>query len=284
MEAKDILGYLGIDEVNSLDDFKAKLHEKYLPVSDEKAAYDRFVKPALGKHSNVVKQKMLNHARELGAEFTLSEFDELDNLETFKTLTDKVTGKFKSELESLKQKAGANGDDVVKEWQEKFDKAQKRASEEENLRKQLASEFETFKGHAHSQVKDVKRNYLRTDLMSKIKFKPNITELEKEGFNSYISSNYRLDFDDQEKPIVLDASGNRIRSEKKADEWKAPEEVFVEAAKKFNIFAENPQSGKPVPQGVGQPTPQAGQPARTQYQPPAPSGKRRVNPMFDNLL
>ncbi len=58
MEAKDILGYLGIDEVNSLDDFKAKLHEKYLPVSDEKAAYDRFVKPALGKHSNVVKQKI----------------------------------------------------------------------------------------------------------------------------------------------------------------------------------------------------------------------------------
>ena len=274
IDPKEALEYIGFSDAESLDDFKAKFHEKY--ATDDKLIHDKYVKPAIGKLMGKVKQNLLNKAREEGIEFTNSEFDDKDLEDVHMTLAERKAKRYQTELEELRSKGG---DELVKQWQEKADKASKRASEEETLRKQLASEFDNFKQTASQQVKSVKVNYLKTDLMGKIKLKPGIKDLEKEGFNAYVEKNYRFDFDDQDRPIVLDSAGNRIRSEKKADEWKSPEEVLTEAAKKFEIYADNPQAGKPVGGQFGQPqpkTPQIGMPTN-------PTQKRKINPMFDNM-
>lgn len=275
IDPKEALEYLGFTDAESLDDFKAKFHEKY--PSDDKVIHDKFVKPAIGKLMGKVKQNLLNKAREEGIEFTLSEFDDKELEEVHSLIADKKSSRYRTELEELR---GKGGDELVKQWQEKAEKASKRASEEEALRKQLASEFDNFKQTASNQVKSVKVNYLKTDLMGKIKFKPGLKDLEKEGFKAYVDNNYRFDFDDQDKPVVFDSSGNRIRSEKKADEWKTPEEVLTEAARKFEIFAENPQAGNPIKGSFTPPQNKTGQ----QPSNPNPTQKRKINPMFDKML
>lgn len=277
MEAKELLDYFGL-EADTLDDFKKKFHEKF--PTDEKAIKEKYVKPALGETLGKIQNKILNKYREDGVEFVLSEFEGKDLEEVALTLSERKATKLKTELEDLRKKSGANGDDVVKEWQEKFEKATKRATEEEKLRKDLAGEYDQFKQTAAQQVKQVKVNYLKGDLMGKLKLKPGVKDLEREGFNAFVDKTYRFDFDDKDRPMVLDAEGNRIRSEKKADEWKTPDEVLTEAAKKFDLLAENPKAGSPAPRTF---TPQGATP--TIGMQPAPANqKRKVNPMFDHLL
>lgn len=278
MEAKELLDYFGL-EADTLDDFKKKFHEKY--PTDEKAIKDKYVKPALGETLGKIQNKILNKYREQGVEFTLSEFEGKDLEDVALTLSERSATKLKTELEDLRKKAGANGDDVVKEWQEKFEKATKRATEEEKLRKDLAAEYDQFKLSAADTVKKVKVNYLKTDLMSKLKLKPGIKDLEKEGFNAYVEKTFRFDFDDKDQPMVLDHEGNRIRSEKKANEWKTPDEVLSEAAKKFELLAENPKAGQPAGRTFTPttPAPPPGTPPATN-----PNQRRKVNPMFDHLL
>ena len=275
MELKDLLEYTGI-EAENMEDFKTKFNEKF--VADEKQAIQKYLKPVIGQKFNKIKQNLLNKARTEGLEFTNSEFDNIELEEVHELLSEKRTAQLKADLEDIKKKAGANGDDVVKEWEAKYAQANQRAADAEKLKTSLATEFETFKSQSANQVKSVKLDYFRTNLMSKLPFKAGITELEKTGFDSYVSSNYKLDFDDTGKEFVTDAQGERIRSSKKADEFKTPDEVFVEVADKFGILAKNPQAGKPV-----------GQPFNPNQAPTTPSNggtpqpaKRKVNPMFDN--
>lgn len=275
IDPKEALEYIGFTDAESLDDFKVKFHEKY--ASDEKVVHEKYVKPAIGKLMGKVKQNLLNKAREEGLEFTLSEFDDKELEDVHSLIAEKKASRYKTELEELR---GKGGDELVKKWQEQAEKASKRATEEENLRKSLATEFDAFKSQASQQVKSVKVGYLKTDLMGKIALKPGIKPLEKEGFNAYVDKTYRFDFDDQDRPVVMDEEGNRIRSEKKADEWKTPEEVLIEAAKKYEIFAENPKAGQPVGMPFGQPQPKTPQAPMGNPQ----QGKRKVNPMFDNLI
>jgi len=279
MEAKDLLNYIGIDAEN-MDDFKSKFSEKY--VGDEKQATEKWLKPILGETSVKIKNKMLKKAREEGIEFTHSEFEKADIEDVAYTIADRKAMKYKKELEELKGKAGANGDDVVKEWQEKYDKASKRAAEEEQLRKSLAGEFEVFKTTAQNEVKGVKVNYLKTEKMGSLKLKPNLSPLEKTGFESHIEKNYRFDFDDTGKPIVTDPTGNRIRSSKKADDYKTIDEVLTEEAATFKILAENPQSGNPVQKPFVPPL-QGQNPAQIPQMPIGKPGQRKINPMFDNM-
>jgi hypothetical protein len=276
IDPKEALEYIGFTDAESLEDFKTKFHEKY--ATDEKVIHDKYVKPSIGKLMGKVKQNMLNKAREEGIEFTNSEFDDKEIEDIHMTIAERKAKRYMTELEELRSKGG---DELVKTWQEKAEKASKRATEEETLRKSLAAEFDTFKQSASSQVKSVKVGYLKNDLMGKIKLKPGLKDLEKEGFNSYVDKTYRFDFDDQDRPIVLDASGSRIRSEKKADEWKSPEEVLTEAAKKFEIFADNPQSGKPV---GGQFNPSQQKTTQIGMPPVNPNQKRKINPMFDKMM
>lgn len=278
MELKDILAYTGI-EAENLDDFKAKFNEKF--VSDEKQAIQKWLKPIVGQKFGKVKQNLLAKAREEGIEFTNSEFENIDLEEVHHELSNRKASKLKTELEQLRSKAGANGDEVVKEWQEKYEKAAQRAAEEEKLRKQLAGEFEGFKSTAANEVKSVKLNYLKNDLMGKLKFKNGISELEKTGFHAHVDKNFKFDFDDTGKAFVMDSEGNRIRSSKKADEFKSPDEVLNEVALQYNVLAQNPEAGKPKPAAWQPPTP-SGQPAQpaANGQPPV-QAKRRINPMFD---
>lgn len=273
MEAKDILEYMGI-EAKDMDEFKAKFPEKY---ASEKQAVEKWLSPEVGKVTGNIKRKILNKAREDGLEFTLSEFEKMDLEDVHATIAEKKAGKFKSELEELKAKSGQTNEEALKEWQDKFAKATKRASDEEELRKQLAGEFDQFKTKAAGEVKSVKVGFKKSDLLSKLKFKTGISDLEKEGFLSHIDKNYKFDFDDQDVFFAADASGNRIRSSKKADEHKSPEEIVNEVAAEKKILAENPKAGHPAPASFVPPV--QGNPAQNGT--PA-AAKRKVNPMFDN--
>lgn len=271
MEVKDILDYMGI-EAKDMDEFKANFPTKY---ATEKQAAEKWLSPEIGKVTNKIKQKLLNKAREDGIEFTNSEFDGKELEDVHFTIADKKSAKLKAELDELKLKAGQSNEEALKEWQEKFTKATKRASDEEELRKQLASEFDQFKSHSAGEVKNVKVNFKKSDLLGKVKYKPGISELEKEGFLSHIDKNYKFDFDDQDVFFAADVKGNRIRSSKKADEHKSPEEIVNEVASQFKILAENPNAGKPAPQSFVPPVggvPPAGTPPIV----------RKISKQFDN--
>lgn len=285
MEAKDIFESLGLDPVDSKEKFLESFKAKYFT---KEQATDTLLKEMVGKKFTKAKQAILNKAREEDIEFTQSEFEDKPIEDVAYEIASRKASKYEAKLKELEAKAGQSGEEVVKEWKEKYEKATKRASDEEQLRKTLAGEFEGYKTQAATAQKGIKLDYFKTELLKKTrdKFKPKVSDLELEGFESRISKSYKFDFDDQGNPFATDATGNRIRSAEKADQFMTPDDILLSEAKKLNLLPETPNAGKPVgtftppvhPFTPGQ-QPAPGQPAQIRQ----PGERRKINPMFDNM-
>ena len=283
MEAKDLFEAMGLEPAATKEDFLTAFRAKYYTAEQAK---ENLLKPIVGQKFTKVKQNILAKMKEEGIEFTHNEFEDKmleDVAFEYATRVRKATD---GKIKELELKAGQSGTEVVKEWEEKYNKAAKRAADEEHLRKELAGEFEGFKKSALDSQKNIKLDYFKTDLLKKTKEKfaeaKRKDELIMEGFESRVNKSFKFDFDDQGNPFVTNEKGERLRSADKADQFMSPDEVLITEAKKMGLLPETPQAGKPV-QTFTPPVAHPfvpGQPAPLQ---PKPAGGRSINPIFDNM-
>lgn len=267
--------FLGI-KAETLDEFKTGFNGKF--VSDEKQAIQKYLSPAIGQKFGKVKQNLLNKARTQGIEFTNAEFDDLDLEQVHDLLVTKGLSKQTTLIEDLKKKGTHTNDEAIKEWETKYNLANTRASDEEKLRKTLGIEFDAFKGESANSMKSIKLDFYKGEIMGKLPFKTGLSELEKAGFDSHVSTNFKLDVDDTGKRIITDMEGQRIRSTKNATEFKDIEEVYTEVADKFGILAKNTNAGKPITKPFTPPADTNTNQNQNQNQ----NQKRKVSPLFDN--
>lgn len=244
MDIKSIFSYLGVDadKIKSIDEFKTEFENEFLRKStlgERKDLIDPIVNNAFSKRLNSIETGLKRVAKEYAVDLTEDELKDKKIEDVVRTVVGKAFETSNTLNEELKEKLAKTGDSAVKEWQTKYEKLEKKYLDADSLLKTTSKQFDDFKLDSTNKFKSFQVEYSKKDLFSKLKFKPTVTEIEKEGFNSVINKKYQFDIDEQEGLIVRLADGKRVPSETVTGKFKSAYEVLEEEAIKNNLFELN---------------------------------------------
>jgi hypothetical protein len=228
MEAKDILSYIGLEDVTDMDTFKSKFNEKH--VSREMAVKDDDIKKAVtGAVYGSLFREAKRKFKDAGVEFEAGEVADND----VKSLLDIGTGKIASKFEELTKAAPD-----VEKWQQAVEKEKRKANEFSELLNATKSELEKVQTEAVTKVKAVKLDVAKKDIFGKIKFGESVNEFTRKGFDAAMSERYKLDIDEETGgAVILDAAtGSRVKHPDKA-EFADPVTIFTIEAEKAGLLA-----------------------------------------------
>lgn len=237
IESKDILDYLGVDpsKVNSIDDFKT-LHDtdfiKKSNIGADRELHGKIVGARVGTIQTALTKALKSYGVELKAEDLegkkVEDIIEL-GLKGYADLSIKAQDELKAQI-------GSKPSEQLTALQTKYESLERKYNETEGLRKDLQTTLESTKTDYEGKLKGVKLDTLRNQSMGKVKFKQGMTDLEREGFNAIITKKYKTDLDG-DNIFVTDDKGERIKSTKKAGEFKTFDEVLEEEAAGAKLLA-----------------------------------------------
>ena len=240
MEAKDILSYIGLEDVTDMDTFKSKFNEKH--VSREMAVKDDDIKKAVtGAVYGSLFRKAKRKFKDVGVEFEAGEVADND----VESLLDISTGKIASKFEELTAAAPD-----VKKWEEKLQKESRKSSELSELLNATRSELEKVQAEAVTKVKAVKLGAEKSNLFKSLGIGSTVDQLTLKGFDVTMSEKYKWDIDEESgKAIILDsATGSRVKHPEKATEFADPMTVYKIEAEKAGLLAKVKNNVLPLQQ------------------------------------
>lgn len=260
MDIKLMLETLGFDseKVKTVDDFKTQMDATFTRNANINEDSEP-VKKILGRVYSTLETeiKKVAKAKEIDIDFSIPELKDKKVKDKLSYFIDQFEGKNKTIIDDLTAKAGIGNDDKYKELEKKYNSADQKRKDVEALLAQTTGEYNTYKEQSNATIKGVKLNVLKKDALSKIKFKPDITPLERTGYETMLESSYIFDIDENDKPIVKSKEGKLIPSTKVTGAFKTMEEVLEEEAVKNKVYALNPgaqqQGNKPTFQQGQQP-------------------------------
>jgi hypothetical protein len=245
---KEIFEYLGVkaDDIKSIDDFKACFDKAFVRTTAINQDSE-FVKPILGRYFGEQEVELKRMAKAYAVDI------ESDEFKSAKKVTDKYDLILKKAIESsnniikdLEGKVGQGNDEKVKTLETKYEKLKREKAEIESLLSNTTTEYEGFKQKAANDIKGIKLGTLKQKDFSSIKFKSDISEIEKKGFFADIHDRYNFDLDETENLVVTTKEGKRIPSAKTTGTFKTAQEILEEEAVKSKVYMVNSDGGKPA--------------------------------------
>lgn len=287
MDGKELLDFLGIEATN-IDEFKAGFSKKYYTekqIHEDKELLGKFT----GKTIKRIKQNIISKARERDIPFTQSDFDNVELIEdVFDQLATKQAETFGGKITELQGQIGKTGEEAIKPYKDKIDQYERSLTDEKKAKKDIADEYEKFKGDMDGKVKTIENKYYKNDLLGKVNKQLDQVKLKdplvKVGWESTIDSNVKFDKDEHGEFQAFDLNGQKFKDPKKADRWLSPEEVVMKFADPAGLIPKNPQGGQPafrppVPPPFGTQPPAAAQPPAG-----AVPNKNRLAPGMEQYL
>jgi hypothetical protein len=234
MELKDILGFVDIGDVKTVDEFKEKFNSKFAPKTDLEEL-DRKLKESTGKMT--------------GAATTLiKRLGGLDNKDIdgkkWEEALEIAFQKKEATIKELEGKTGQTNDDAIKEYQKKLDKLSKERDDYKAAQEILQGTYEKDKGEWEGKLKNYKTGTLFESAKNKVypKLKTDMSPAEKLGFDAALKE-IIVDFDEQESPIVKDKEGKRIQNPNKAGSFLSLEEAIELKANELALIKKNTGGG-----------------------------------------
>ncbi len=231
MEIKDLLEFLDVKEAKDLNDFKKSFGERF--ISKAQAHDDEEIK---GKVVGKIKGSLSTIAkREFGLEADEIKDKKLDEIIIL------GSEKLKSRLKELEESASTGNDDKVKDLTAKLEKQVKAANDYKGLldttTKTLADKELEFTG----KIKGFKTKSVFDKAKEKIaaKLKSDMSEAERFYFDSKISENITVDFDEKDEVIVLGKDGKRLASTKTAGAFLNLDEAIESQAVELGLVKKN---------------------------------------------
>lgn len=282
MEAKDLLSYIGLDKVEKIDDFKKEFEKKFVP--RDKAIEDEEIRNRVsGETLGRITTKFTRLMKQHGVEFDPADVEEEVTLEDgtkkkknkpleniFEVGITKFNDMHVAAQEEIKKKSG-EPTQALKDWQEKYVKIESKYNDLKKLHDDTKQQLQKTEQTYAEQIKGIKVQTIKQQALAGITWKKDITELERKGFESLINDNYKIDLDDKGEAFIADKTGKRIKSDKKAGEFKSISEVLMDEAIKNKLHQVNPHAGKPGQSGAGfnLPAPQQNDNKKTRIAHPA---------------
>ncbi len=237
METKEILSFIDIGEVKTIDELKEKFNEKFAPKS-ELEDLNKKLAGATGKFTGSF---TTNAKRAFG--LTSEEIGE----KKWEDVLELGVTKLKTENEELKKAAGLGGDKALEKANSEIEKYKKTLQEEISAKETLQSTYEKATGEYEGKLKGLKIGNVFENAKSKVlpKLKSDMSPAEKIGFDTVIKD-IIVDFDDKDLPVVKDKEGNRLKNPSKAGAFLSLEEALELKANELNLIKKNNGSGSAV--------------------------------------
>lgn len=216
--------FLGIGkEYESEDEFRATFEKEFIRKSLAPDP-ERIKGETFGKMRTAFTQLF----REMGIDITKSEW-EGDALEVAK---DKILGYRESlneKIKELEQRAEEPGKEL-EILQEKLNKREQKLKDIETLHKQTLSEFDEYKSQSIQKEKSWKINTVMDSIRKDIPWSSDRAEQDEVYFNHKWNEKYKVDLDDDGKPVLLNKEGERIPNPKTTGTFLDPKEAALSLA------------------------------------------------------
>lgn len=223
IEAKDILEYMGVSDLGedaTIDTFKNKFNEQF--IRKDRAMDDDDIRTHyVGEQQRKFAQEVKRTAKESGIDLSEDE-SKLGVSDLVRLLPTKKDEFYTQQIEELKSKSSKPSEQFA-ELEQKYNALKAKATDYENMTKDLSSKLEEKDNEIVTFKRDYKRNEVVKDIWSKANefISENASQLEREGFISHINKNYKIDVED-DKPVWLTKEGHRIQDPNKAGEFLDP--------------------------------------------------------------
>jgi len=235
MELKDLLGYVDIEDVKSIDEFKEKFTSKFAPKSDLEDA-NKKLSEFTGKFSGSATTLF----KRLGG----FENKDIDG-KKWEEVAEMAINKYKGQVEELEGKQGNSNEEVIKDFQKKIEKLSKERDDYKTAQESLQSTYEKDKGDWEGKLTSYKTTNLFESAKGKVasKLKKDMSPAEKLGFEASLGS-FMVEFDDKENAIVKDKEGKRIQNPNKAGSFLSLDEAIELKANELGLIAKNNGGGQ----------------------------------------
>lgn len=243
MELKEVAEYLGLEDFDaenaSLDEFKTKFTTKFVDINeavDNEEIKKKISGEVYGKITTLAK-------REFG--YKNGDVNDKDLGEIFKM----VKGSYEERINSLdSQLKDSSSDERVKNLTKDLEAANGIVSEKETLLEQLNGQIEELKNNYTSEITNYKVNHLLSEEKGKIKFKSDMSDIERVGFDNFIKSNYKLGLEKKEgseveELVIYNKDGGRVRNTNAASGYLGVYDVLNQVALTNKLVAVNNGGG-----------------------------------------
>lgn len=267
---KELFEYIGIKPDGEAEpkwqDVKKVLEEKFVPIAqlgDRPDLLKPHIDESFGKLARKTQVSIVKTLKDNGLDAPHSEFEKFDKIDD---LLPVVVKKFKDQIEQEAAKS-ASGDDKLKAQLEEIKGERDRFK---GLYTDKETELTTFRKETEKKAVQSKVDSFRSNLFNGVKFKKDITSLEKEGFRVKFAESYDIKLSEEGKFELKDKEGKTVYHPKKPTEVLTPETAIEIFAKENKVDDSAPYQGKkPVRKETSE---------RVETQPPATS--RKANPRF----
>lgn len=242
-EALKVVEYLGLHELEDHEAAKSKFEETYLPKTE--------INNQVGKITSTIASKVAPVLQGFGLDIKADDLksgrieDKLvESILKSKELTD-------NKIKELTELNGNGGAQIVKDWEEKFGKAEKKIQLYETQLKEKDQAIETIKTEFTQKEVQRKKDEFFLGTLSQVDIDPEIknkvtpkAELTYNGFINTVKSKYKIDLDEKDQFIVTDLEGNPVKDPKKAGAALGLKDVLQHEAAQLGIAKKNPQAGQ----------------------------------------
>lgn len=234
MELKDILGFVDIGDIKTIDEFKEKFNGKFAPKSDVDDLNKR-----LSESTGRIAGAATNLFKKLG---------ELENKDIegkkWEEVAELAVLKYKTLAKDLETKQGQTNDDAIKDIQKKMDKVVKERDDYKASHETLQGSYDKDKGEWAGNLRNYKIGNLFEAAKGKIasKLKTDMSMAERLGFESIIKD-IVVEIDDKDNVLIKDKDGKRLQNPNKAGSFLSLEDALELKANELNLIKKNSGGG-----------------------------------------
>lgn len=235
-EQAELIKFLNLEEAENIEAAKEKFQADFLPA--------KTLNEKVGKITGTINSLAPKLFTDFGVSLTDEDFKGKKTEEVLQLAASKASENYKAKITELEARAeGKAGEEVLKQWEQKYTKLEKQLNEEKTLKANVATEFEQFKLGIESKEKNHKVQSALENGLKEIKLDPTVSQLTVEGFKGLIKSKYTIEIED-DAPVIKDAkTGEKITSKAKAGTFMTISDVLLKEATEQNIILKSPHAG-----------------------------------------
>lgn len=237
-DSQEFLKFLNLDEVENLEDAKAKFQENWIQQKELNAKIGKIT----GSISNVTRKAF----EPFGVHITDEDFKDQKIEDVLRSASEKARLELEKKQEEWEKRASKDGSsELIKEWEKKHASLERKYSEIESARLDAIAKFDEYKVSVENEKKELKINSVFDKEFASIKIDPSVNQLTIKGFKADLSEKYIFDIDDDKNVIVKDKkSQERIKSTSKAGTFLGVSDILIKEATDAGIIQKNPHAGK----------------------------------------
>lgn len=243
MELKDIFDYVGVDAEN-IEDFKKAFDGKF--ITRENALSDSEIKSKItGAMAGGITTYLRRDAKEkFGLEVSKDEIEGKKIEDILDMVTTAAKSGYDNQISKLNEqiKSSPKVDEVVKDWEAKYEKVLGEKTNYETLLNDTKKEFEDFRVNVETEKKTGSINSKVDSMVNGLKWSEHTNDFTKSGFLASMQKDYTLDLNENGE-LQIKKDGNLIPNPTKHGEFLSPMDVYKSEAEK-NKLLEVPNAKK----------------------------------------